>query len=149
MFNHAAFIGPEVLHEVGHRVEGLHAEGRATLLAAVATVWTTIAQATVLEGRRAFVTGYGLAVENGGFVYDGGLRFRVVINGVPIPGLDSFSLPHGSMAQLAETARIVEPGGVVQFQARRFVLAGGTTTVQARLLLLTWPALQPRGQADD
>lgn len=82
------------------------------------TDWTTICEYQVEVGRRGFITQYGVDVDQG-FSYNGMLRWRITVNGNPVPTLEEFSEHRGSLRSPRRTYIRLMERDIVRLQVRR------------------------------
>lgn len=112
----------------------------------VAAGWTTIASEVLGQAERAVISGIGLDVTDNGVPYEwasGSLEFRLAVNdGVPINwgGSPAWTSKRGSIEHPTSTLINVQPGSLLQIQARRIVANdSGARTLYALVNGLRWP----------
>lgn len=106
--------------------------------AAAPDVWQDIITYTVPRGRYARISEYGYEVDDAAYVYNGGIQFRILVGGRPVPTLDNFVEQRGTPVRPRETVILVPENEQIKFQARRAVAAVGAQDLIAVLVGWTW-----------
>lgn len=98
------------------------------------TDWITICDYRVEIGRRGFITQYGIDVLETTYTYNGGLLWRIIVNGNPVPTLEGFSEHRGSLRNPRNTYIRLLERDIICLQVRRAVASTQQNTVYGALI---------------
>jgi hypothetical protein len=106
--------------------------------AALPGVWQDVITLEIPKGRWARIEGYGYSVEDPAYTYDGGIQFRILVNGNPVPSLSTFTEQRGTPINPRKVFFLATSQQQIKFQARRAVAAAGAQDLVAVLTGWTW-----------
>lgn len=112
--------------------------GVVTIPAAADLEWTTITDFLVGPGRWMRLTGYGIAVREAGYTYNGSLVWRLTVDGLPLPSLEEFAEQRGTPIRPREVFAIAKQDQRVALQVRRAVASADANTVEGVFTGYTW-----------
>ena len=112
--------------------------GVVTIPAAANLNWTDICTYEVGSGRWMRLVSYGINVRDPAYTYDGSLIWRILVNGVPLPTLESFAEQRGSLVQPREIFALAQQNFKISLQVRRAVASAGDDIVEGCFTGYTW-----------
>lgn len=111
---------------------------RVNIPAAASLNWTTITEYDVGPGRWFRLVSYGVNVLDNTYTYDGSLVWRLLVNGTPVPTLESFAEQRGSLVQPREIFALAQQDQKVALQVRRAVAAAAAQDVEGCFTGYIW-----------
>jgi hypothetical protein len=125
--------------DIIQRIRTVQSSARVTIPLAVSTEWTTVTSYQFSSAERGYILGFGYAVDDPLYDYNGSILFRVVIDSQPIQDFSSLQLQIGTVQAPAPTMFYLQPTNLISLQARRAVVAAADQSVSATFRGIGWP----------